>query len=702
MVVVSALTLAVPLIGWQSVSQLYLSLQQTRMEEQTLMSTNLRASLAEQTDVQQLLADRTPVDNGELWYAETATLSLFVDGYSDDWRTLITNPVEHVAEDGRVSVRVARRGPRLFLFIRVEDDSLVWHRPPRLIVDPGEGEQADETRLLSSGDAIQLLMQHPDQPVRHVLIRAIAPGELQPLIASDGGDINTPFSLAGQVLSGWQGAWVVSRNGYQVEIELPLPAGGTRMAIAAVDVDESDGSAAAWVGSMAPVWMQRVHAGEPWPDEFSGARLQHVSQEAMSRLRPWVTPGSRARLYAVDGSLVADVNALYDRTPVEPTLWDSLLYRIFAWFVAGDLPLFPEQFKGREPLHLDELRRNLANEAGLSTMRYVTIDNDRVLGTLSPLMSKSQELRGYLLYESNEEHASAYSGSRLARLFSLLLLVSLLAGSALLIYAITLSFRVRRLSRQARVAVSSDGRVKGLPTSRARDEIGDLSRDLSSLLTRSAAYTDYLEALSSRLSHELKTPLSVVRTSIENLDRDVLDEQSQVLVDRASDGADQLASIIRTLVESTRLEQIVQGAIQAPLDLERFAINSLQRYQQVYPDTHIELGEGKRPEIIAAVELLQQALDKLVDNASDFSIDDRIRLIVTIETLEARRSVCLAVANRGSLQGREVDADSTHLGLGLAVVRMVAEAHGGEAFIDQGANELVIGMRFPLSRRAPA
>jgi len=180
-----------------------------------------------------------------------------------------------------------------------------------------------------------------------------------------------------------------------------------------------------------------------------------------------------------------------------------------------------------------------------------------------------------------------------------------------------------------------------MPVSSAKDEIGDLSRDLSSLLSRSAAYTDYLEALSSRLSHELKTPLSVVRTSIENVDRNSLDDQSLILIDRANEGAE--------------------------LDLERFAYNALRRYQQVYPETRIVLLPGKRSKIIASVELLQQALDKLVDNACDFAIDDEVRLEISIQMLETGPSVCLAVANTGTLQERGEPGDPAHLGLGLGV-----------------------------------
>jgi len=372
-----------------------------------------------------------------------------------------------------------------------------------------------------------------------------------------------------------------------------------------------------------------------------------------------------------------------------------------------------------------------------------------VLGTLLPI--GGDKPNGFLLFESNEDLASAYAGSSLARLFSLLTLVSVLAGSVLLVYASLLSLRIRRLSTQAQLAVADDGRVTGLPGSQARDEIGDLSRNLSALLARSANYTQYLEALSSRLSHELRTPLSVVKTSIENMDRDRLDAETQVLVDRASGGADQLGAIIRALVESTRLEQTVQQAQLIPIDMREWIQGSLARYAQIYPECRFvavgslqelaegvgnvesELGampqrsdaiEGLGPALVlqverlpnvtlqAAPELLQQAVDKLVDNAVSFSGDRVITLVLSRQQIGDRQHLFLAVANRGKqidqprltrlfdpMYSERLDGASgqLHLGLGLYIVRMIGEAHEGSAIAMNQAPHVVVGMSLPIA-----
>ncbi len=66
-----------------------------------------------------------------------------------------------------------------------------------------------------------------------------------------------------------------------------------------------------------------------------------------------------------------------------------------------------------------------------------------------------------------------------------------------------------------------------LASSRAGDEIGDLSRSFSSVLARLAEYASYQEQMASRLSHELRTPIAVVRSSLDNLKSTPLPEMTR-------------------------------------------------------------------------------------------------------------------------------------------------------------------------------
>ena len=712
MLLAGALTLAVPIVGLQSVKQVYSALQQTRIDEQTLKVANMRLALADAEHVNEALNTGLATAGDNDWYAQTSPYPMFVDGYADDWQELndqaftysLESATADASDDLSVSVRVAKEADNLLLFLQVVDDSVVYHTPPVLRADVGENELPDPESLLVNGDSIELLAKGAEGNWQHVLFRPIAPGFLNGLRASQKASQFPPFLSSPIAIPGWSGSWVSETNGYYLEIKLPLPPSGSSINFAVVDVDSVGEKRVTWAGTMAPEDMELLQ-GQPASSSLTtGGMLFHDSSVAEEYLQRWTSPGVRARLFDVQGRLLADVDNLYEKydasdeeaakAETSSGLWDAILLRLFAFLVAGDLPLLPETRNTPVTLKLSEQRRAAVIDDKPLTSRYVTDENDRVLGTLAPIGSIPR--RGYLLFEANEEHASAYAGSEMARLFSLLLMVSLLAGSGLLIFAFVLSSRIRKLSKETQLAIADNGRVKGLPGSDAQDEIGDLSRKLSSLLSRSAAYTQYLEALSSRLSHELRTPLSVVRTSLENLDRQNLDGESLQLIDRASDGANHLGSIIKALVESTRLEQSVQLADKQSIDLVEWLEGSLVRYQQVYPTSDFRLSSLPATPLVvtASPELLQQAFDKLVDNAVSFAKEDPIVFHLVEDNSAVIRQISLGVANQTDHQigsnadhwfdpmfsERDHSGQELHLGLGLYIVKMIAEAHGGVVF----------------------
>ncbi|MFT4728126.1 MAG: two-component system sensor histidine kinase ChvG [Granulosicoccus sp.] len=736
MLLAGALTLAVPIVGLQSVKQLYSALQKTRIDEQTLKVANMRLALSDEESVNAALTTGLASAGAKDWYAQSSPYPMFVDGYADDWQELNDQAFRYETKDSvasvsvnnhdlRADVRVAKSSDNLFMYLTVTDDVVIYHLPPTMRPDVGEGELPNRQARLVNGDSIEILAQDNQGAWKHTLFRPIAPGTMAGLraLGSNGG--RGYFDVAEQPMPGWVGAWVSTQNGYHVEIKIPLPPSGTPIGLAIVDVDYSGEDRSSWVGTLSPERMTKISTSNATLESVPGGIIFHDSPLTHQYLKRWTSPGVRARLFDVHGRLMADIDNLYEKydssdeafasAETSEGLWDAILLRIFAFFVAGDLPLLPESRNTPVTLILsDERRATVVGDAPI-TSRYVTDENDRVLGTLAPIGSKPR--RGYLLFEANEEHASAYAGSEMARLYSLLLLVSLLAGSGLLIFAFVLSSRIRRLSQEAQHAIADDGRVHGLPGSDARDEIGDLSRKLSTLLARSAAYTQYLEALASRLSHELRTPLSVVRTSLENLDREQLDSQSLQLVDRASDGADHLGSIIKALVESTRLEQSVQLADKQSIDLVEWISGSLLRYRQVYPETDLRLSTvpASAVNVTASPELLQQAFDKLVDNAVGFVEKGPVFLHLTINKQSVPHRASLGVANLGErvpadamaqwfdpmFSDRQAGGRELHLGLGLYIVKMIAESHNGSAFARHQRTTdrqqwIHVGLRLPM------
>lgn len=721
MLVAGLVTLAIPIVGWHSIRQLDDALEESRRQEQQLRVSNALASLSEDERLMRVFGERDNTAKPSDLHAPYARFPVFIDGYFDDWREL-TVPVKQLNTSGSdvdvsagLSVRTAVRDNKLFLFLEVSDDAVIFHKPPRVVAEYGEGEAPDFYQQFVNGDALEVLVQEPSGKATHGLFRAAAPGPLVARVASD-----SPRARLGDRLGTWRGNWSTTTQGFQLEVSLPLPADNATLGLAYVDVDKRGNQRNHWIGSVEPNEMASRHRSQSFVEE-TDPRLHIVSKEGLEALSPWVTPATRARLFDAQGRLLSDVNRLYEEDksqnafdPAKSSLWDALVFR----FVSAMLRKREDE-QNATPLYqrIDDLHMPLTilSSAGplQSARRYQTDEVDFVLGTLGVL--NSERGRGFLLFESNDNRATSYAGSRLARLMSLLILVSLAVGGSLLIFATVLSFRIRRLSKHAAMAVSKEGRIHAFSASNAGDEIGELSRTLGALLGRTQHYTHYLEALSSRLSHELRTPLSVVKTSLENINDSTVDEQTRKLLARAEGGTDQLSHIIKALVDSTRLEQTVRHAQKGPIPVEAFMDGALQRYQQVYSDVQFTL-EMEEPidsaqTVYASAELLQQALDKLVDNAVSFTTDGWVTLSARTRRKNDAQWLELAVSNSGHMRtdldpvqafdpmfsSREGASEEIHLGLGLYMVRMVAEAHGGHVQMQELSGVVSVSMAMPIN-----
>ena len=160
------------------------------------------------------------------------------------------------------------------------------------------------------------------------------------------------------------------------------------------------------------------------------------------------------------------------------------------------------------------------------------------------------------------------------------MLAVLLVGSlALTLYATWLSSRIRRLRDDAERAIDEQGRVRApLASSKAGDEIGDLSRSFASVLARLSDYASYQEKMASRLSHELRTPIAVVRSSLDNLKQTPLPDDARVYMVRAQDGLARLTTILTRMTEAARLEQSLSDVERERFDLAAWSAGCVDGY----------------------------------------------------------------------------------------------------------------------------
>ncbi len=299
----------------------------------------------------------------------------------------------------------------------------------------------------------------------------------------------------------------------------------------------------------------------------------------------------------------------------------------------------------------------------------------------------------------------------LERLLLVTLTVFALAAALLLGFASRLSSRIRHLRDEAENAVDAHGRLTHLATaSNAGDEIGDLSRSFSAVLQKLAQHHGYLENLAGRLSHELRTPIAVVRSSLENLRMNGVAEEQRVYLERAEDGLMRLTKIFARMSEASRLEQSLQSEARERFDLAALVRDCVEGYKLAYPQLMFDCRVPDQAVTIhGSPDLMAQLLDKLIANAADFTRSDT-PIVITVDVATGRAQ--LRVANQGpnlpeEIRGRlfdsmisartERDDAEPHLGLGLYIARQIAEFHDGKIAATNLADGVVVTLELPLA-----
>ncbi len=269
-------------------------------------------------------------------------------------------------------------------------------------------------------------------------------------------------------------------------------------------------------------------------------------------------------------------------------------------------------------------------------------------------------------------------------LFAIALLLLLLFSG----YAALLAWRIRRLSRQLRHVLDDSGTIhKQLPSMKAGDEVGDLSRDLHQLLAQIDQYTDYLKQLGSRLSHEMKTPIGIIQSSLDNVNHSILPEAQQGFIERASRANHRLKFILNQLSALSQLQQAINDNERWPFDLNALLSDLLPAYET---QQHSIRYQGSQHAVIldGNVDLMAQLLDKVIENAFDFSPPNKA-IEVKLSADKNQQNYTLHIRNQGptippeklskvfdSLHSyREQKSGHGHLGIGLYVAQLIARFH---------------------------
>jgi dedicated sortase system histidine kinase len=362
-----------------------------------------------------------------------------------------------------------------------------------------------------------------------------------------------------------------------------------------------------------------------------------------------------------------------------------------------------------------EVERALTGIAGARWR--ATPDNRAVIVSAAHPVFAGDSVVAAVVVEETTNAIQSFTARAFEKLISATLAVFVIVAIIMLLFASRLANRVVRLRDEAESAVDAHGRVRALSTaSSAGDEIGDLSRSFSQLLERLAQYHDYLENMGARLTHEFRTPVAVVRSSLDNLAMQDLPEDARQYMRRAEEGLARLNKLITRLSEARRLEHALREGERVAYDAREVVTGCVEGYRAAYPHMSFELRiMAAQARVDGSPDLLAQALDKLAANAVSFG---RLHTPVLVTVRADEDEITIEVENTGPplpdasddpqrarlfdsmISLRDGAADSEpHLGLGLYVVRLVAEFHHGTASARNrpDGSGVVVGMRLPFA-----
>jgi len=652
LLLLSLLTLILPWAGWQYAQQMETTLREG--QEQALLTTAQVLSRVVASQPEELY--RTPElrvrfnpAKGD-WYAPLLPTEPLIDGFADEW----PEPSRPVAGLDRKSpqVRLGVHGRFMHVYVETHDAHIRYELPA--------GE--DATRPNPS-DRIVFFTRDEFGRERAWSVSAAAPG---PAIVRTA-EVGSPWQPTMDQLPYVAGVWRETGTGYAVELRAPLNIFGTQLAIFSVDLDGKINAA-----STSPGWL---HVG-------SEPLKQRLAQYAPSALRVSVVDAN-GWLLARAGSIASNVSSDYAGLRTDDEGFSRSVYRALFAKTATPCEAYGLPY-GMWGAPVDAARTG--HDAAI--WFEPCGGEPSVVRAAVPIKVGDTNL-GALVVEEPGEHLVLVREMALTRLLNLTLVATLFSVAVTLVFAARLSQRIRRLSRAASTALTPEGRIEAnIPEVDAADELGALARNYGTLLGRLKEYTSYLQTLGTKLSHELRTPLTIVSSSLENLSSESeLRGNAADYLERARNGTYRMHAILTAMTEATRVEQSIEHTERITFDLTELVRNIGLAYRQSFPRHQIETSvPGEACLIEGSPDLIVQLLDKLMDNAVDFSGENgRIDLRLAAEARTCR----LSVANTGPLLPPQLDGrlfeslvshrpaseSKPHLGLGLYIVRLIADFH---------------------------
>ena len=702
--------LAIPWMGYTSVRTMEKFLLEGQMEALKLTSQGIAPLLedrenlfSEQANAPQILVPLEPLPT-ELSVAIPFETPL------EEWNQALKNMGDYTGggffecgisyEPNSFSVRYGAgvyESNLYFLFL-ITDDILVLRDPERVSLD--------------QNDQLRLTVERQDGTIARFLFTAAEPGRMSIYEMKE----DWRYTTTGDAIRDPVAEIVPSNRGYAIKIKTPVEFIGKarRLIFDVVDVDDAISRV-----------IQRLISTSPASAEYELGNVRLISPELARLIEPLYLSASRITIWDRDfqlraetGTVVPDDYKAYLASDAQAVGWQGFSQKIqrVADRILRSPLIDPDEYPEDSSREDQRLLKNIF-ETGTSIAERRRYGNARIIAAGHPVWLEDEVIGSILIKQSGNKILSLQSDA--LRRFTLLFLgVFLFLTLTILLFALRLTYRVTRLQRETERAVTPDGRLRTTYIrrgTRSADEIGDLSRSISLMLQNLGQYTRYLERLPNTLAHEMHNPLNVVNSSLENFQLTHQELVNNEYLGRAQNGILRLRNILTSLTEAANLKDGLESEKEQTerFDLATLVSGCVDGYQSIHENYRITYETPSQAvPIDGSPDHIAQMLDKLVDNAVAFG---RTGGDVVVRVRREGQTARLSVVNWGSTLPADIanrlfepmvssskDARRSHLGLGLYIVRIIVEFHGGTVSArNRKANDGVeVTVSLPLSPRS--
>ncbi len=489
-----------------------------------------------------------------------------------------------------------------------------------------------------------------------------------------------------------------------------------------------------------PEKLLELQAGEsisPSSDSIDSLEYPINPEKIAPVLRRLISPTrTRARLFDRDANLMLDSRHLYSGgqilkydlpplTPEDESLWDRAVNAMYKFFARSDLPI-DKEVPGANGSVFPEVMTALTGSP--ATIVRLSEQGEMVVSVAIPVQ-RFRAVLGVLLLSTQGGDIDRIVEAERGAIFRVFAFASFVTALLSLLFASTIANPLRRLAAAAvRVRHGVKSREEIPDFSDRQDEIGNLSTALRDMTRALYTRMDAIESFAADVSHELKNPLTSLRSAVETLPLAKTENSQKRLMDVIQHDVRRLDRLITDISDASRLDAELARDDAKRLDVGKLLENIIGAAKEVRRNKGIEitLKTGRPPQgtkgfFVTGHDLrLGQVITNLIENARSFvpetggkveikldQTGDTVRILVEDNGPGIRAEKIDRIFERFYTDRPSAEAFGQNSGLGLSISRQIIEAHGGtinaENMADPKTGDL-LGARFivelPVNRKS--